>query len=723
MASQFQNKLKQAQNYLIKDLKRAKVLIADLEKEQLDSIHHIKLQILKAKMLLLEGKPKKAQEIFEPIEEKAKDINDEALHAEINLEYAANAMYLGKYPIAKKKIAAAIQYYQNVQNTEQLASCYIILGNLLYSQANHDQALEYYQKGLSIIKKSENNIYLKALGNIGNIYNAQGNLVQAVKFSKEALHLANKLENRRIESIISFNLGVTLYLQGNFKESLECFQKGEKIAQKMNYQMLIVLIRIETSKYWMELGEIKRATDILTQLEKTIQNLSHPHLKLEFYLASIKLTILQGDLNKAYQYAKTSVDYLNKSGRNLSQIDIYSEYAEIAFALGYEEEAYEHIAMANKIVYENKSESNIAKVLMTRGKINLISHNLYEAEIQLEEALWRAKKSKSFELEYKTLLLLVRVYLQKVNLAPSQKLTSKIEEILLESLAMAEKYKLVPCRVHSLILLGIFQISQHIYDLAKQNLSLALDLATAKGMAHDVQRISEILHLTALSPTDQQIKISSGFETELTSEDISFDILSQMPRFSSPNNQISLQNFAQALFKNFLDKITLSINQDSLQKQDFDNIFLVGYKIDEKIGPFIHSCSKPIENDPNWENVLQNISSIFYLAIGQGSAYHQGLYGPFPVMEKRMRALVYACFFKDPDMHDPRLNHQNYYLISLIFPQKMSPLFYNQQQLTSIFDEFHGKIEDINQITQSKFQQLKKHILDISVPKELISEA
>ena len=183
--------------------------------------------------------------------------------------------------------------------------------------------------------------------------------------------------------------------------------------------------------------------------------------------------------------------------------------------------------------------------------------------------------------------------------------------------------------------------------------------------------------------------------------------------------QAPMEKFAYSLLEDLIDKMTLSLHSKQIKYEDLENIFLVTYKIDEKLGPSIHKCTFTYENNPNWDNILHQISSIFYLAIGQGSAYHTGLFGPFPVVDQDMRALVYASFISDEQMTDPRLAQHNYYLITLIFPRKISSLFYEQQKLTKIFQDFVQNFVKIENIDVSELINLRNHIIDKFFPFEI----
>jgi len=89
---------------------------------------------------------------------------------------------------------------------------------------------------------------------------------------------------------------------------------------------------------------------------------------------------------------------------------------------------------------------------------------------------------------------------------------------------------------------------------------------------------------------------------------------------------------------------------------------------------------------------LYRIGSFFSVAIGQGSHYNTGLYGPLPVLGSGFNSIVYTTKIKDDEKFDPRMKGWNYLLVCFIYDRSLDNMILeNRGQIESYLDSFFAK--------------------------------
>lgn len=705
------NEIEEIKTIYTKNLSLAKKKLAALKDQILPSNLFVEVTLLKAKIATFEGKNKDAQIWLDKLVNITWDTFDETLKADYFLIQAQTLIYLGKQESGLENARKALEIYAKHQKKEKMSSTFIVFGNVYYSNTQYDLALENYQKGLEYAISKNSPQYLRSLASIGNIYFARGQLYKSAEYMEQALELANELDDLRMSTLISLNSGLNAFLLGEFKKSLQILNQGLESAHKLGNGLYIILLKNMKALYWMELGELENAEDLLRDIEKNKEELSFPHARLEFDLAKAKLLIMQGKFQTTYDLLKKTVKFAKEFNRKINSIEILCLFAEVAHSLGHTEESYNSILQANELALNDQSDIDRARILTSRSKINLLNNSFDEAKIQILEVLWLTQKTHAIELEYQAQFVLVQILIEKVNSTHNKFILKEIEAKIEDALLFTSKNGLIPFQIQSLTLLGLLQVSQNFYSAAFTTWKKGLELAQKVKMSNYITKITEYLKFLPVNFTSEETDMDCNSEID--------NSLIKAMKNRIFGARTSLNDYAYSLLRDQIFHVTKTLTQNRISQEDLDKIFMVCYKMDDTFGPTTHICSSSEIINEGWTNKLQNIASIYYLTIGQGSNYHCGLFGPLPFIESEQRSLVYANFLGDSGLKDPRMQQKNYLLLTIVFPARLSPIFYDQQKITSEFETFFLNFKNIQDLNETRLKEFQLRLLNSLLPSDL----
>ncbi|MCL2532461.1 MAG: tetratricopeptide repeat protein [Oscillospiraceae bacterium] len=134
------------------------------------------------------------------------------------------------------KEAWAIFLKEPEKNQAHIAGMLNNIAVVYKDQGNFDEALEYYQKALSIFETLGKNRLVTAMtyNNTAVVYENQGKLDEALDYYKKALPIFEALgKNHPLTAGIYNNFGEVCRKQGKFDEALKWYQKNLAITEKM----------------------------------------------------------------------------------------------------------------------------------------------------------------------------------------------------------------------------------------------------------------------------------------------------------------------------------------------------------------------------------------------------------------------------------------------------------------------------------------------------------
>ena len=227
--------------------------------------------------------------------------------AEANLQIASVFMSQSDWDEALKYLIAAEKDINNVKDLIVLHRIYNQFGMIYKFTRQYDLAMEYYNKGLKIARKSNNPIdIIFTLNNIGTIYILQNKYDAALQIFKSAeKECINSNNERNYLASIYNNIGYIYFVTGNYQDArTEWNHAINSLDKTKDFQLQAVLLN-NLAEIEIETGNYNQAQLNINEAESIHQKHNYKESRKNLYYTSYQL------FYKVAKYPE-AINYLNK---------------------------------------------------------------------------------------------------------------------------------------------------------------------------------------------------------------------------------------------------------------------------------------------------------------------------------------------------------------------------------------------------------------------------
>lgn len=287
--------------------KAEKAIERAAEEENLSSRDQARVRMMRVNLATNLGKPQKAQELLEGIEEMNPELRPQVLHHQGRI-----LMLQAKTEDAKEHLLAVHRELQNGTPEERLVAakalgnasgCMLRLGQLKEAENPLKQVLAYaietgdllmetlavgnlalvykYLTGrfndgkrmtrrhLELARKTGSHLLeLQAIGNLGTMLEREAPSEEAFELLKQAVELARKYGGSEELSVSQANLGGALWRIGKLEEALELIDASMNVCQEDGSKVYQVDFAIERSNILMDMGRLEEAGEQIKQINE-----------------------------------------------------------------------------------------------------------------------------------------------------------------------------------------------------------------------------------------------------------------------------------------------------------------------------------------------------------------------------------------------------------------------------------------------------------------------
>ncbi len=682
MRNDFKEKYFYFQQLVQQDYLRAENEIYTYLKTPLSEIQRIKLEIELANCFWLNSKLVEAESLYLEILTKANILKLQKEKAEALCGLGTIDNDTGRFEIAANRTQQAIAILHNLNQNAREAYALNRLGIIRYSQGELDIAKNILQKAVKLAENVDDIITLKAMNNIALIDEERGNLEAAAKTYEYCHKKAKEMNYIRGILIMGGNYAGSLQIIGEYAKAKKIYEEILQYAEKVGDIRNIALIYQKYASFCTDLGELNKADHLFEQSMVFYEEIEDKYAHISMLEKYADLWLRRGDMKTAKKYLSEALDLIDKSGLREPEVGILTTLAEIYHRENNTTEAYAILKRADELAWKQKSDISRARILLERARINMSRVNLWEAELLLTETQQLADKSKHLELRFKTLIFLAELGLlrYKKNQQNDEYYEDSIKFIT-KAMDLATEKQLIPDYINAGIVRAMLHTVKYEFREAEELLEEIMALAESRGISHQTQRAKERLNF--IINNIESLKDTQKSDTILFS--------------------ITIEEIQQIISR-YTGKSTIL--------DDVDNIFMVSYKMDPIMGPKIHAVDNIDVSDPRYMQQINLVGSLYPVSLGKGQKFHTGLFGPFPFGTSNLKALVYSMLITDSPQGNAKNIENDFFLICIIYPDKMSPFFYDQKKLEALIELNLSKVQKIDKINQEYLHHLREHIIE-----------
>jgi CHAT domain-containing protein len=237
----------------------------------------------------------------------------------------ANSLHsIGIVHRSQGNYAQALDYYQKgLTLSEALgdkATIAITLNNfgeVHQSQGNYALALDYHRKSLKLSESAGDKYGVSlTLANLGFVHQSQGDYEQALDYYRKSLALKESLGDKNGTALMLANIGGIYHRQGHAAQALDSAARASALARQIGSLDILWDSQLTAAKAYVSLGQPVPARRALTDSIETIETMRTQvagaeqdsqrffENKLSPYLAMTELLIRQNNVGEALTYAE-----------------------------------------------------------------------------------------------------------------------------------------------------------------------------------------------------------------------------------------------------------------------------------------------------------------------------------------------------------------------------------------------------------------------------------
>ena len=677
----FEEKYRELQRLVNRNYLEAEKKISDYLQKDLTLVQRIKLEVELATCYWLNSKIEKAEKLFQHILAKSEELNLQKEKAEALVGLGTIERDCGDFDDAAQRIEQAIAIFQTLNLPSREAYAINRLGIIRYSQGKLDEAKYLFQKAYKMAETINPVPAINAFNNIAIIEEDLGNIEQAIEIYKYCTERALEIDCLRGILIFGSNYAGALKLIGEYTQAKKEYEKTLKIAEEMGDIRNIALICRNYADLCTDTGDILKAEYLFEQALVFYDEIDDKLAHIDMLEKYAKFWLRRGNINKAKQLLLQAQDFITQSGIYQPEMNILTILAEIYHREKNYHEAYKILKKADEIAWKLKSDTLRAKVLLQRARINISKLNLWEAEFLLNETEKITEKLKHIELRFQTLVYLAEAGLLRYKENDNEESSyNEAMHYIQDAMSLAAEKGLMPFYVNASLVYAMLYSVKLEFNKAESLLADAMQLAESRGLTIQAQRARDRLNFI--------LNNVQRLQKEETAHKILFNI--------------TLKEIEQIVSQ----YTTPAIIEDDLKK-----IFLVAYKIDDIRGPLIQAVDNIDPNDPRYKQQINLVGSLYPVSLGHGKKYHIGLFGPYPFGTLNLKALVYSLTLFDQTQIKTRNKGHPFFLMCIIYPDEISPIFYDHRKLESLIELQLKPIKNVDEITPLFLQKLRLSIL------------
>ncbi|MHA2249153.1 MAG: tetratricopeptide repeat protein [Candidatus Kariarchaeaceae archaeon] len=268
------------------------------------------------------------------------------------------------------KLRQALNYYNKAipvleksENFIELGYVYTGIGNIYLSKGQPNRSIKNFQKGLDLFERHPDFLgSATVLTGLGNSYRSKGELDRALEMYLQTLDLYEKSSNPMDEASTLYFIGETYFIKQQFDVALEKYERALNIYDQS-------LNTVDKARVLTGIGNVYRIQDNLKEaiaryLDALVLFEDRDHPEKAYTLKNIaEAYIIKEEYDEAKKHIKEAMGLLKNSPNPLDMAIPLNKLGKIYYALGDHKAAFALCAQAAELFGQSPNPLDIFKPL------------------------------------------------------------------------------------------------------------------------------------------------------------------------------------------------------------------------------------------------------------------------------------------------------------------------------------------------------------------------
>jgi tetratricopeptide (TPR) repeat protein len=211
-------------------------------------------------------------------------------------------------------------------NKQDLMYIYNHIGVILNDMGNLDDALLYFNRGLSLAKDlGKIDTQAAILNNIAGIYDKKGELDKALGYYEESLRLKTEKE----KAITYNNIAMIYSKKGDYQKAVEYFQKSIEISEKYGKYHDVSMFKLNLGDIYRQMKDYEKAEKYLFEGLEGVKKVGDKSWEATGYVYLGRLYKDKGDKKTAREYFTLAYNLLKSIGAERYALGVLEEIKEL----------------------------------------------------------------------------------------------------------------------------------------------------------------------------------------------------------------------------------------------------------------------------------------------------------------------------------------------------------------------------------------------------------
>lgn len=411
----------------------------------------IKIEVLLRLVRPLESNdPDKAISVFKEILISCREIGYHHGEIEALIGLAIVSNYQSKSAIADSFLQAALPIAVKTGDRSFEGNIYNNLGMSYYDKFDYQKSLQHYLKALSIFEElKQETKYASTLNNIANLYFTLKDPDKALNYHLQSLAISRKLEEKSKIASSLYNIGLVYIDKGDALKALSYFQESLQLAKEINHKVGQAMLYLSIGKCYRMLKDYSKALEYSNYALEMKKVLGDDHGIATLHNAIGDIYYEMREYDKAIEYAALALE----EGKNLKSTGLMQN-AYQSLATTYSAQKKYDLAYKNYRLYTeckdslfNAEKSKQLAEIGTKYETEKKDKELIrkDAEIKFQEAATKQKETQRNAFILGFVLVAVVSIIALKNLQDKRKANKKLtlayDEIDFKNKLVEEKNK------------------------------------------------------------------------------------------------------------------------------------------------------------------------------------------------------------------------------------------------------------------------------------------